>query len=68
MLIVANPVDVLTSVAVKLSGLPENMVLGSGYVLDSSRLRYQLGKRLLIDSRNINSYLLGEHGDSEFVA
>ena len=68
LLIVANPVDVLTSVAVKLSGLPENMVLGSGTVLDSSRLRYELGKRLLIDPRNINAYVLGEHGDSEFVA
>lgn len=68
LLIVANPVDILTQVAIKLSGLPENRVIGSGTVLDSARLRYELGKHLSVDSRSVHAFIIGEHGDSEVVA
>ena len=68
MLVVANPVDILTQVAIKLSGLPENRVIGSGTVLDSARLRYKLGEHLSVDSRSVHAFILGEHGDSEVVA
>ena len=64
----ANPVDILTQVAIKLSGLPENRVIGSGTVLDSARLRYKLGEHLSVDSRSVHAFILGEHGDSEVVA
>lgn len=66
LLIVANPVDILTYVAYKLSGLPSNRVIGSGTVLDTSRLRYNLSEEFDIDARNIHGYIIGEHGDSEF--
>ena len=68
LLIVANPVDILTYVAQKLSGLPENRVFGSGTVLDSARLRYQLGEHLNVDSRSVHAFIIGEHGDSEIAA
>ena len=68
LLIVANPVDILTYVAVKLSGLPENHVIGSGTVLDSARLRSKLGQHLSVDSRSVHAFIVGEHGDSEVVA
>ena len=68
MLVVANPVDILTQVAAKLSGLPENRVIGSGTVLDSARLRYKLGEHLAVDSRSVHAFIVGEHGDSEVVA
>ena len=68
MLVVANPVDILTQVAIKLSGLPENRVIGSGTVLDSARLRYKLGEHLSVDSRSVHAFIVGEHGDSEVVA
>ena len=68
LLIVANPVDILTQVAIKLSGLPENRVIGSGTVLDSARLRYKLGEHLSVDSRSVHAFIIGEHGDSEVVA
>ncbi len=68
LLIVANPVDILTTVAVKLSGLPENRVLGSGTVLDSARLKYELGNHLNVDSRSVHAFIIGEHGDSEIPA
>ena len=68
MLVVANPVDILTQVAIKLSGLPENSVIGSGTVLDSARLRYKLGEHLSVDSRSVHAFIVGEHGDSEVVA
>ena len=68
MLVVANPVDILTQVAIKLSGLPENKVIGSGTVLDSARLRYKLGEHLSVDSRSVHAFIVGEHGDSEVVA
>ncbi len=68
MLIVANPVDILTYAAVKLSGFPENRVFGSGTVLDTARLKYLLGEHLSVDSRSVHSFIIGEHGDSEIVA
>lgn len=68
LLVVANPVDILTHVAQKLSGLPENRVIGSGTVLDSARLKYSLGEHLGVDSRSVHAFIIGEHGDSEIAA
>ena len=68
LLIVANPVDILTTVAHKLSGLPENKVIGSGTVLDTARLKYELGNHLNVDSRSVHAFIIGEHGDSEIAA
>jgi len=68
LLIVANPVDILTYTAVKLSGLPENRVFGSGTVLDTARLKYLLGEHLSVDSRSVHAFIIGEHGDSEIAA
>ena len=68
LLVVANPVDILTQVAIKLSGLPEERVIGSGTVLDSARLRSKLGQHLSVDSRSVHAFIVGEHGDSEVVA
>lgn len=68
LLIVSNPVDILTYVALKLSGLPETRVLGSGTVLDTARLKYALGEHLGVDSRSVHSFIIGEHGDSEIAA
>ena len=68
LLIVSNPVDILTYVALKLSGLPENRVVGSGTVLDTARLKYALGEHLGVDSRSVHSFIIGEHGDSEIAA
>ena len=68
LLIVSNPVDILTYVALKLSGVPENRVLGSGTVLDTARLKYALGEHLGVDSRSVHSFIIGEHGDSEIAA
>ena len=65
LLIVANPVDILTHVAQKLSGFSRRRVLGSGTVLDTGRLKYLLGQHLDVDPRNIDAYIIGEHGDSE---
>ncbi|TDT61873.1 L-lactate dehydrogenase [Fonticella tunisiensis] len=67
-LIVTNPVDVLTYVTHKISGLPWGRVLGSGTVLDSSRFRFLLSRHCGIDPRNIHGYIIGEHGDSELAA
>ena len=67
MLVVANPVDILTYTALKLSGLPESRVLGSGTVLDTARLREILGNRLGVDSRSVHAFIVGEHGDSEIA-
>lgn len=58
----------MTYVALKLSGLPENRVLGSGTVLDTARLKYALGEHLGVDSRSVHSFIIGEHGDSEIAA
>lgn len=68
LLIVANPVDILTYTALKLSGLPENRVIGSGTVLDTARLKYALGEHLGVDSRSVHAFVVGEHGDSEIAA
>lgn len=67
LLIVANPVDILTYIAVKLSGLPVKKVIGSGTVLDTARLKYLLGEHLQVDNRSIHTFIIGEHGDSEFA-
>lgn len=65
LLIVSNPVDILTYVAMKTSGFPSNRVIGSGTVLDTARLKYLLGKHLGVDSRSVHAFIIGEHGDSE---
>lgn len=65
--VASNPVDLMTYVVSKVSGLPKNQVLGSGTVLDTARLRYLLGDYLKISSKNIHAYIMGEHGDSSFV-
>ena len=67
LLIVSNPVDVLTYVAWKLSGYPRQRVIGSGTVLDTGRLKQLMGQELWVDSRNIHAFIIGEHGDSELA-
>lgn len=67
LLVVANPVDVLSYVAWKLSGWDSNRVMGSGTVLDTARLRHHLGLRFGVDPRSVHAYILGEHGDSEMA-
>src|SRR5688500_8586273 len=66
LLLVTNPVDVLTYVAHKISGLPAQRILGSGTVLDSSRFRFLIAQRLRVAVANVHAYIAGEHGDSEF--
>lgn len=66
-LVVANPVDILTYTAFKLSGLPESRVIGSGTVLDTARFRENLGNHLGVDSRSVHAFIIGEHGDSEIA-
>lgn len=68
MLVVANPVDILTQTAIRYSGLPENHVIGSGTVLDTARLKHLLGKHLSVDSRSVHAFIIGEHGDTEIPA
>ena len=65
LLIVSNPVDILTYVALKESGFPPARVIGSGTVLDTARLKYILSEKLKVDSRNVHAFIIGEHGDSE---
>jgi len=67
LLIVANPVDILTYAALRFSGFPAGRVVGSGTVLDTARLRALVGQRLSIDPRSVHGYVVGEHGDSEVV-
>lgn len=67
LLIVSNPVDVLTCMAQQLSGLPTGRVIGSGTVLDTARLKYLVGQKLGVDSRNVHAFIIGEHGDSELA-
>lgn len=67
LLIATNPVDIMTSYARGISGLPYTRVIGSGTMLDTGRLRYLLGKYFSVDPKNVHSYVMGEHGDSEFV-
>lgn len=68
LLVVSNPVDILTYITYKLSGFKPGRVLGSGTVLDTARLRQTLGLAFGLDPRNIHSYIIGEHGDSEITA
>lgn len=68
LLVVTNPVDILTYVTYKISGLPHNKVIGSGTVLDTARLRYLIADHVGIDARNVHGYIIGEHGDSELAA
>ncbi|WP_462408518.1 L-lactate dehydrogenase [Neobacillus sp. Marseille-QA0830] len=64
-LVATNPVDILTYVTWKESGLPKERVIGSGTVLDSARLRFNLGQYFDVDTRNVHAYIIGEHGDTE---
>ena len=66
-IVVTNPVDVMTRVTLELSGASPEKVIGSGTTLDSARLRFLCGKYFGIDARNVHAYVVGEHGDSEFV-
>lgn len=66
-IVASNPVDLMTYVVSKVSGLPKNQVIGSGTVLDTARLRYLLADYFKISSKNIHAYIMGEHGDSSFV-
>ena len=68
LLVVSNPVDILTYEALKISGLPKNRVIGSGTVLDTGRLKSELAEHLGVDSRSIHAFIIGEHGDSEIAA
>lgn len=67
-LVASNPVDVMTKVVLDLSGFPPERVIGSGTSLDTARLRYMIGDYFKVNPRNIHAYVMGEHGDSEFVA
>lgn len=66
-LIATNPVDIVSKIVYETSKFPENKVIGSGTSLDTSRLRYLIGEKLDINPKNVHAYVLGEHGDSEFV-
>lgn len=66
-LIATNPVDIMTYIAQKHSGFPHSKVIGSGTSLDTARLRYIIGDKLEINSENVHGYVIGEHGDSEFI-
>lgn len=66
-LVATNPVDIMTRVVQEISGFPAHRVLGSGTTLDTARLRYLLGEYFTVDPRNVHAYVIGEHGDSEFV-
>lgn len=67
LMVVSNPVDILTYAAWQLSGLPAERVIGSGTVLDTGRLKQLLSQRLQVDSRNVHAFIIGEHGDSELA-
>lgn len=66
-IVASNPVDLMTYVVAKVSGLPKSKVFGSGTVLDTARLRYMMSSYLKVSSKNIHAYIMGEHGDSSFV-
>jgi len=68
LLIASNPVDVMTGITTRLSGLPPGRVIGSGTILDTARFRHLLGEALGVDARSVHAYVLGEHGDSEVLA
>ncbi len=65
--VASNPVDLMTYVAWKVTGLPKERVIGSGTLLDTARLRYMVAKYLDVNSTNVHAYIMGEHGDSSFV-
>ena len=65
--IVRNPVDIMTYVFTKISGLPENQIMGSGTILDTARLRYGLSEHFKVAQGNIHAYVFGEHGDTSFI-
>lgn len=67
LLVVTNPVDILTYVTLKISGFPSRRVIGSGTVLDSSRFRYLISEHCNVDPRNVHAYIIGEHGDTELA-
>ncbi len=67
LLIVTNPVDVLTYVTLKITGFPPNRVIGSGTVLDTARFKYLIGEHLSVDARNVHALVVGEHGDTELA-
>lgn len=67
LLVVTNPVDILTHAAAVMSGLPAHRVIGSGTVLDTARLKCDLGRHLGVDARSVHAFIVGEHGDSEIV-
>lgn len=67
-LVATNPLDTLTYATLKLSGKNSNKVIGSGTTLDTARLKYLIGNELSINAKDVHAYVLGEHGDSEFVA
>lgn len=67
-LIATNPLDVMTYLTFKLSGFPSNKVIGSGTTLDTARLKHQVGSILKVDPKDVHAYVIGEHGDSEFVS
>ena len=66
-IVASNPVDLMTYVVYKVSGLPKERVIGSGTVLDTARLRYMIADYLKVSSKNVHAYIMGEHGDSSFV-
>lgn len=66
-LVATNPVDIMTRVTYELSGFNASKIIGTGTTLDTARLRYLLGEYFEVDPRNIHAYVIGEHGDSEFV-
>lgn len=66
-IIVSNPVDVLTYAFIKASGIPEHQIIGSGTILDTSRLRAKLAEQYRINQKNVHAVVLGEHGDTSFV-
>lgn len=65
--VATNPVDIMTYVVGQVSGFPKSKVIGSGTVLDTARLRFLIGERLKVSSKNVHAYIMGEHGDSSFV-
>lgn len=67
MIIVSNPVDIMTYYAYKISGLPASQVIGSGTTLDTARLKYSIAKRINVDPRSVHGLVIGEHGDSEMI-
>ncbi len=67
LLVVSNPVDILTYMTLKFSGYPPSRVIGSGTVLDTARLKFLVGRALDVDNRNVHTFIIGEHGDSELA-